>query len=92
MTSYINILIAAILIEIFSDGKNCLVFSAFCFGFLFGRHIGDYVLYFLIIQKGEKIRVEIGIAAKNYESSTTLTSTHELLHPQSPREKKIRTV
>ena len=62
--------------------------SAFCFGFLFGRRIGDYVLYYLLIKKREKVRVEIDIVVKNYESLTTPTSTHAFLHPQSPREKK----
>ena len=55
---------------------------------MFGRGIGDYVLYYLLIKKREKIRVEIDIAIKNYESLTTPASTHEFLHPQSPREKK----
>ena len=88
MISCINILIAAILVETFSDTKNCLVFCVFCFGFLFGYSIGDYVLYYLLIKKREKIRVEIDIAIKNYESSTSPTPTHEFLHPQSLQEKK----
>ena len=67
MTSYINILIAAILVEIFSDENDCLVFCAFCFGFLLGRHITDYILYHLVTEKGEKIRVGIDTAIKNYE-------------------------
>lgn len=33
MTSYIKILITVILVEIFSDGENCVLFCAFCFRF-----------------------------------------------------------
>ena len=85
MTSYINILIATILVEIFSDEKNWLMFCVFCFDFLFGCRIGDYVSYYLLIKEREKIRAEIDTAMKNYESSTKPTTTHEFLHLQSPR-------
>ena len=82
MTLYINILIAAILVEIFSDGSDCLVFCAFSFGFLIGRPITDYILYYLVTKKREKIRVEFDIAIKNYELQTTITSTLKFLHPR----------
>ena len=59
MTSYINILIATILVEIFSDEKNWPMFRVFCFDFclVVVLAIMFYIIYLLRKKKKSEPRL-----------------------------------
>lgn len=71
-----NILIIVVILVKIQDGNDPNLFLAYFFGYLFRYCMGNYILSYLLYKKREKIKSEIEIIIRNYESSTT----NEFLH------------